>query len=223
MTLSEAILAVCLVLTPARFRADRKEQWRADLLDGPGMGIPPSTILLGAACSAAASRSYELRRRGGIMLSRINKGENMKLAVGALGATAVLAAVVAGGIQVNADNRPYDGAQLQAAMADVGIAGYEGWWNSTHIDGTPAGPPEIVAVNTNTGTIVDYFNRSKAAAGQQLSAADATYDVVPDPTWPASSVVIIDTATGKTIDTFPVDEKGRVIYTHDDGTTVVGY
>ncbi|KUM35166.1 hypothetical protein [Arthrobacter sp. EpRS71] len=145
----------------------------------------------------------------------------MKLVLGALGAAAVLAAVV-GGIQTSAGNRPTDGAQLKAAMAEAKIAGYEGWWNSTHLDGTPAGPPEIVAVNTNTGTVVDYFNRAKYDAGQQLTADDSDYAVVADPAWPVSSVVIIDTATGKMIDSFPVDEKGRVIYTHEDGSKTVG-
>jgi len=46
--------------------------------------------------------------------------------------------------------------------------------------------------------------------------------VAPDPMWPASSIVIIDTATDKVIEDFPVDEKGRVIYTREDGTTFVG-
>jgi hypothetical protein len=34
------------------------------------------------------------------------------------------------------------------------------------------------------------------------------FQVVPDPKWPANSVVIIDTATGKIIEDFVVNEKG---------------
>ncbi|MFK0038484.1 hypothetical protein ACIQTW_01425 [Paenarthrobacter sp. NPDC090517] len=45
----EALLAVCLALTPARLRPIREEQWRADLVDGPGMGISTTTLLMGAA------------------------------------------------------------------------------------------------------------------------------------------------------------------------------
>lgn len=222
MRRQEAILAACLALTPARYRSVREEQWRADLRDGPGMGISTSALLLGAACSSVASRFYELKHRGGIFLSRITKGENMKLVLGALGAAAVLAAVVVGGIQANAPSGQTDASLFKGPVADRPIAGYEGWWNSAHLDGTPAGPEETVAVNTNTGKIVDYSNWAKAAAGQQLSPADAHYNVVPDRNWPASSVVIIDTATGQVIEDFPVDEKGRVIRTREDGSKTVG-
>lgn len=75
MRRQEAILAACLALTPARHRSVREEQWRADLRDGPGMGISTSALLLGAARSSMASRFYELKHRGGIILSRITKGK----------------------------------------------------------------------------------------------------------------------------------------------------
>ena len=79
-----------------------------------------------------------------------------------------------------------------------------------------------MAVNTNTGTIVDYFNRAKADAGQQTSPQmPPTTSFRTRPGQPAPSV-IIDTATDKVIDSFPVDEKGRVIYTLEDGTKFVG-
>ncbi len=222
MRLDEAILTVCLALTPAHLRSLREEQWRADLLDGPGMGISTSAVLFGAASSSVTSRIHELKRRGGMIMSRIIKGENMKLVLGAVGAAVAIATVVAVGIQANATTVQDDASHFKGPVADRPIGGYEGWWNSTHLDGTPAGPAETVAVNTNTGKIVDYSNMARSAAGQVLTAADATYVVVPDPTWPASSIVIIDTATDKVIEDFPVDEKGRVIYTHEDGTTTVG-
>ncbi len=222
MRLGEAILTVCLALTPVHLRSLREEQWRADLLDGPAMGISSSAVLFGAACSSVTSRIHELKRRGGMIMSRIIKGENMKLVLGAVGTAVAMAAVVAVGIQTNATTVQDDASQFKGPVADRPIGGYEGWWNSTHLDGTPAGPQETVAVNTNTGKIVDYSNMAKNAAGQVVTAADATYVVVPDPTWPASSIVIIDTATDKVIEDFPVDEKGRVIYTREDGTTFVG-
>lgn len=222
MRLGEAMLTVCLALTPVHLRSLREEQWRADLLDGPGMGISSSAVLFGAACSSVTSRIHELKRRGGMIMSRIIKGENMKLVLGAVGTAVAMAAVVAVGIQTNATTVQDDASQFKGPVADRPIGGYEGWWNSTHLDGTPAGPAETVAVNTNTGKIVDYSNMARSAAGQVLTAADATYVAVPDPTWPASSIVIIDTATDKVIEDFPVDEKGRVIYTREDGTTFVG-
>ncbi|GAA2853510.1 hypothetical protein [Paenarthrobacter ilicis] len=218
----DIVITLCVALTPAGLREIREEQWRSDLIDGPGMGIPRSALLVGAVRSSAASRLFELKRRGSLSMSRIIKGDNMKLVFGAVGAVAALAAIVVGGIQANTPATITDGAQLRAAMAEENIGGYEGWWNSSFLDGTPAGPPEIVAVNTNTGTVVDYFNRAKHEAGQQLTPDDTDYTAVPDPSWPTSSVVIIDTATGKMIDSFPVDHRGRVIYTHEDGTTYVG-
>ena len=133
----EAVLAVCLALTPARLRRIREEQWKADLLDGPGMGISPATLLFGAACSSAASRFYDLKHRGGMILSHITKGENMKLVIGALGTAVVLAGAVAVSVQANATTPQDAGSQLKAAMADAHVAGYEGWWNSTPLDGSP--------------------------------------------------------------------------------------
>ncbi len=102
----EAVLAVCLALTPARLRRIREEQWKADLLDGPGMGISPATLLFGAACSSAASRFYDLKHRGGMILSHITKGgENMKLVIGALGTAVVLAGAVAVSVQLTPQRR----------------------------------------------------------------------------------------------------------------------
>ncbi|NWL31473.1 hypothetical protein DM791_00940 [Paenarthrobacter nitroguajacolicus] len=186
------------------------------------MGISPATLLFGAACSSAASRFFDLKHRGGMILSQITKGENMKLVIGALGTAVVLAGAVTVSVQANATTPQDPGSQLKAAMAEAHIAGYLGWWNSTPLFGSRMGPPDVVGVNTNTGTIVEYFNRAKAEAGQQTFPSDATYNVVPDSTWPTSSVVIIDTATDEVIDSFPVDEKGRVIYTLEDGTKFAG-
>ncbi|MFK0038485.1 hypothetical protein ACIQTW_01430 [Paenarthrobacter sp. NPDC090517] len=123
----------------------------------------------------------------------------MKLLLGAFGTAVVLAGAVAVSVQANATTPHDDAFSYKGPVADRPIGGYEGWWNSSHLDGTPAGPEETVAVNTNTGKT----NWAKNAAGQVLTAADATYNVVPDPTWPASSIVIIDTSTGKVIEDFP--------------------
>jgi D-alanyl-D-alanine carboxypeptidase len=41
--------------------------------------------------------------------------------------------------------------------------------------------------------------------------SEVHFDVVQDPNWPAKSVVIFDTATGKVIESFAVDEKGRPV------------
>ena len=72
-------------------------------------------------------------------------------------------------------------------------------------------PQETVAVNTTTGQIVDAFSRAKNDAHQPTSTSDVHFDVVLDPSWPAKSVIIIDTVTGEVIESFAVDEKGRPV------------
>ncbi|MGO4433700.1 hypothetical protein AB4Y88_10505 [Paenarthrobacter sp. RAF9] len=146
----------------------------------------------------------------------------MRLVLGALGTAVVLAGVVAAGIQANATTGPNEGSLLKVPLEDRTVGGYDGWWNSTPVDGSPAGPEETVAINTARGKIVDYYNRSKAAAGQSLSTEDTDYRVVPDPAWPAHSVVIVDTATGKVIEDFPVTDKGLVIISDERSNSYVG-
>lgn len=102
----------------------------------------------------------------------------MRLVLGALGTAVVLAGVVASGIQANATTGPNEGSLLKVPLEDRTVGGYDGWWNSTPVDGSPAGPEETVAINTARGKIVDYYNRSKAAAGQSLSTEDTDYRVV---------------------------------------------
>lgn len=41
-----------------------------------------------------------------------------------------------------------------------------------------------------------------------MSVSDVQFSVVPDTTWPKHSVVIIDTASGRVNEDFPVDDKG---------------
>lgn len=90
------------------------------------------------------------------------------------------------------------------------VGGYEGWWNATPASGDTAGlPQENVAVNTRTNTVVDAFNRKINEAGRPTQLADVPYTVVPDPAWPADSVIIIDTATNKVIESFRVDVNGN--------------
>lgn len=205
MSRTETVLTVCVALTPERLRSVREEQWRADLRDGPSLGISQSSLLVGALCSSTIARFHELVHRGNQMLSHLTRGKNMKLALSMFG----VAVVVIGGtaVGINAAKPKTDYAAVAESKT---IMGYEGWWNSTPADGSGKDlPQETVAVNTTTGQIVDAFNRAKNAAHQVTSISDVHFDVVPDPTWPAKSVVIIDTATGKVIESFPVDEKGR--------------
>ncbi|MFX1819630.1 hypothetical protein PV768_07545 [Pseudarthrobacter sp. CC4] len=204
MKMTEAALALCVALTPDRLREVREEQWKADLRDGPQIGISVSSLLIGAACSSATARFYEVLHRGSQVLSRFKKGESMKLGLGVAGAAAILLVGAAVGIQAsgsNAETPPV----ARTPVHDRPIGGYEGWWNSTPERGSTANlPQEIVAVNTRTGAVVDAFNR----ATNSTSIPDVNYAPVPDPSWPANSIIIIDTASGQVVEDFLVDERG---------------
>jgi hypothetical protein len=202
MRFTETVLAVSVALTPVRFREVREEQWRADLRDGPVIGISAGSLLFGALCSSATARTNELLHRGGMLLSHIKKGENMKRVLGIAGAAAVLAGGAVVGLQTG---YPNETPVARTPVADRPIVGYEGWWNSTPVHGSAEGlPEETVTVNTRTGTIVDAFNRAK----NSTLISDVDYNLVPDPGWPANSIVIIDTTTGMVIEDFLVDERG---------------
>lgn len=100
-------------------------------------------------------------------------------------------------------------ASLQHSSAPE-VGGYEGWWNATPASGNTAGlPQEAVAINTRTNTVVDAFSRASNDAGRPTLITDVPYTVVPDPSWPADSVIIIDTATNKVIEDFRVDLNGN--------------
>lgn len=89
------------------------------------------------------------------------------------------------------------------SVLQMTITGYEGWWNGTPEDGDVAGlPNETVQINTRTNTVIDSFNRT-------TKGSNINYTVHPDPAWPKDSIIIVDTATNKVVDSFPVDETGR--------------
>ena len=90
------------------------------------------------------------------------------------------------------------------------VGGYEGWWNATPVSGDTTGlPDETVAVRTDTGDIVDATAREASGQAVGVNPLDVDYTVTPDPTWPEQSIVIIDTATGEVIESFPVDAAGH--------------
>lgn len=90
------------------------------------------------------------------------------------------------------------------------VGGYEGWWNGTPVSGDTSGlPDETVAVRTETGEIVDASARDARRQAAAVPLSEVEYTVEPDRGWPSRSVVIIDTATGEVIDSFPVDSEDR--------------
>lgn len=135
----------------------------------------------------------------------------MKVRLGLTGIAAVIALAGCG----SGETSTPDAAPAAAAAVDqpTTVGGYEGWWNATPLSGDATGlPQETVAVNVRTGKVVDAFNRALNDAGKVTNIADVDYTVVPDPAWPADSVVIIETATGEVIESFPVNQNGEPIY-----------
>lgn len=211
---TEGLLVLCLALTPAALREVREEQWRADLRDGPAIGISQESLLFAAVRSSTAARFHDVLYRGGVLLSRLQNGGNMKVILGIAGTAAILAVGTVAGIQ--ASHSSGDAPVARTPVADRPIGGYEGWWNSTPLNGDTRGlPQETVTVNTRTGKIVDAFNRAK----NSTSISDVNFTPVPDQSWPANSVIIIDTATGKIVEDFPVDERGAPL---DEGGRPLG-
>ncbi|WP_343317357.1 hypothetical protein AAFM46_08195 [Arthrobacter sp. TMP15] len=96
-----------------------------------------------------------------------------------------------------------DGNPTTGPVRVITIDGYEGWWNSTPENGDLRRlPNETVAVNTRSNKVVDGYNRT-------TKSTKISYTVHPNPAWPQESVIIIDTATNKIVDSFPVDENGN--------------
>ena len=204
MNVHGLVLAVCTALMPSHLRQVREEQWVADLRDGPELGISRSSLQYGAVCSSVSARVRDLESRCQALFSNQNKGEIMKLGIGLLGTAALIVGGLYAGIQAPVP---------QAAAPNASpVGGYEGWWNSTPVSGIVEGlPRETVSVNTRTGKVVDAFNRSMNEAGKVTNVSDVDFTVIPDPEWPANSVVIIDTASGDVIESFPVDDNGEPI------------
>ncbi|MDN4644770.1 hypothetical protein [Arthrobacter sp. PsM3] len=120
------------------------------------------------------------------------------------------AAEAAGNPGIPATDTAASSAASAPASSEPAAGGYDGWWNATPASGSTAGlPQETVAINTRTNTVVDAFSRKINDAGRPTRLADVPYTVVPDPSWPAESVVIIDTATNTMIENFRVDLNGN--------------
>ena len=108
-----------------------------------------------------------------------------------------------------AESPPASPPASSPASSEPEAGGYEGWWNATPASGNAAGlPQETVAINTRTNKVVDAFSRKINDSGRPTLISDVPYTVVPDPSWPADSVIIIDPATNRVIEDFHIDLNG---------------
>ncbi|NJC23744.1 hypothetical protein BJ994_002820 [Arthrobacter pigmenti] len=92
-----------------------------------------------------------------------------------------------------------------AVPADGCIGGWEGWWNSTPVDGNDEHlPQQTVTILTDTGRVIDTFDRSGNLAGD-AETTGVDYQPEGDETWPANSAVVVDAETGETIKIIPIE------------------
>ncbi|GAB3536232.1 hypothetical protein GCM10027403_16300 [Arthrobacter tecti] len=125
----------------------------------------------------------------------------------AIAAVLTTAALALGGCGVGNEN---SGIEPEAragapARADGCIGGWEGWWNSTPVDGNDEHlPQQTVTLLTDTGRVIDTFDRSMNLAGD-AETTGVDYQPEVDQAWPANSVVVVDAKTGEMIKIIPIE------------------
>jgi hypothetical protein len=106
-------------------------------------------------------------------------------------------------------NAPTGAAPQESSSRDC-VGGWEGWWNAIPVDGNDGGLPQrTVTVLTDTGTIIDAFDRDSQAGGSPEDLG-IDYQVQDDPDWPAGSAVVIDVDTDRVIETITIPEHESV-------------
>jgi hypothetical protein len=121
---------------------------------------------------------------------------------------AATSAAAATGVSANAD-APTEAAPEGTSLHDC-VGGWEGWWNAIPVDGNDEGLPQrTVTVLTDTGTIIDAFDRDSESGGSPEDL-DIDYQVQEDPDWPSGSAVVIDVDTDQVIETITIAEHETV-------------
>ncbi|WP_269936520.1 hypothetical protein [Arthrobacter sp. HY1533] len=91
------------------------------------------------------------------------------------------------------------------------IGGFENIWNSTPVEGDASElPRETVTVVSETGRIFDAMRRTPDGTAEAVAPEDINYKVHVDDSWPKNHAMVIDTATGKVLDTIKIPD-GRSI------------
>jgi hypothetical protein len=102
------------------------------------------------------------------------------------------------------------GAAPEESSSHDCVGGWEGWWNAIPVDGNDEHlPRRTVTVLTDTGTIIDAFDRDSQAGGSPEDLG-IDYQVQEDPDWPSGSAVVIDVDTDQVIETITIPEHETV-------------
>ncbi|PQZ94614.1 hypothetical protein CQ018_04465 [Arthrobacter sp. MYb227] len=129
----------------------------------------------------------------------------MKKTLGITGILLLAAGVLTGCASANVDAvPPVEPEKHDQPVTKDCVAGFEGLWNSTPVDGNTHGlPQQTVTVLTDSGKIIEAHDRKLDKAGKPEDLG-ITYTVKQDKSWPKKSVLVIDTSNDKILETFPV-------------------
>lgn len=119
--------------------------------------------------------------------------------------TAVVAMMALTGCSAQANASAEAAKGITSTPGKKCTGGFEAIWNSTPVDGDVSGlPQETVTVVSETGRIFDAMRRGSDGTGEAVALESLDYKVNVDPSWPKNHAVMIDTATGKVLETFKI-------------------
>lgn len=122
-----------------------------------------------------------------------------------LAMTAVVGTIALTGCSAQANAIPEKAGEISAAPVGNCTGGFETIWNSTPVDGNIDGlPQETVTAVSETGRIFDAMRRTFDGTAEAVAPEDVDYTVNVDPSWPKNHAVMIDTATGKVLETIKI-------------------
>lgn len=94
---------------------------------------------------------------------------------------------------------------IASAPGENCTGGFESIWNSTPVDGNVSEfPQETVTVVSETGRIFDAMRRTSDGTAEAVAPESVDYKVIVDPSWPKNHAVMIDTATGKVLESMEI-------------------
>ncbi|WP_157875100.1 hypothetical protein [Arthrobacter sp. PAMC 25486] len=121
----------------------------------------------------------------------------------AMTAVVVMMALTGCSAQANASAEAAEG--ITSSPGENCSGGFETIWNSTPVDGNVSElPQETVTVVSETGRIFDAMRRTSDGTAEAVAPENVDYKVNVDPSWPKNHAVMIETATGKVLETMEI-------------------
>lgn len=122
-----------------------------------------------------------------------------------LAMTAVVVMMALTGCSAQANASPEAAGGITSAPGEKCTGGFESIWNSTPVDGNVSEfPHETVTVVSETGRIFDAMRRTADGTAEPVAPESVDYKVNVDPSWPKNHAVMIETATGKVLETMEI-------------------